>query len=466
MISSSLQTIFSDCADFYSRELTQNGWTVSFCFLKGMTDRALLGELVLRPLLEKLNAADFSGDLFTTLRTAALRSAESPAEAEDALLRGEILLSVRKTLPSGGEKSSEVLINLQTGLSRNVSEPNSDVTIRGPRVGFVEDIEKNMTLLRQSLRTPDLKFLSLEVGRISHTRVMLCYLDSRADKSLVSELSARICNLKAEALADSATLEMLLLGKRSPLFPVFGSTEKADKAASKLLAGRIGILVDGSPFVLTVPYVFAESIQSAEDYLHTPYYATAIRLVRFLSVFLSLFLPALLVCCGKLPPKALPDGLQKQFLNIKNDLPNSLFLECLTSLLVFELVREVGVRMPRTVGDAVGIVASIILGDAAVEAGLASPIVILVVALSAVCAFIVPAYMYVTVLLRFLFLLAAELFGFAGLFLGLAILLTVTARMESFGAPYLSPLSPWRKKGLEDFLLAIPKKTLGRKETL
>ena len=463
---SHIRSSFSDCADFYSRELTVGDWTLSLCFFKGMTDRGALGELVLRPLLAELNAGVFDGDFFSLLRTGSVRPANSPEAAEDALLRGEVLLVARKTLRTGGEKQTSVLVNLQTGLSRSVSEPNSDVTIRGPRVGFVEDVEKNMTLLRQSMRTGDLKFLTLEVGKISHTRVVLAYLDSRADKALISELSARICNLKAEALTDSGNLEMLLLGKRSPLFPVFGSTEKADKAASKLLAGRIGILVDGSPFVLTVPYVFAESIQSAEDYLHTPYYATAIRLVRFLSVFLSLFLPALLVACGKISPEALPDGLRKQLSDIRNDLPTTLFLECLTSLLVFELVREVGVRMPRTVGDAVGIVASIILGDAAVEAGLASPIVILAVALSAVCAFIVPAYMYVTVLLRFLFLVAAELFGFAGLFLGLAILLTVTARLESFGAPYLSPLSPWRPKGLEDFLLAIPKKTLGRKETL
>ena len=463
---SSLGTVFADCADFYTREICAGGWTLSFCFFTGMTDRALLGDLVLRPLLGEMRAGVFAGDLSAVLRAAVVRDAENEQTAADALLRGEVLLCVRKTTASGGEKTRTVLVNLQTGLSRDVSEPNSDVTIRGPRVGFVEDIEKNVTLLRQSLRTPDLKFLSLEVGKISHTRVMLCYLDSRADKALVSELSAKICRCDAEALADSGNLEMLILGKRSPLFPVFGSTEKADKAASKLLAGRVGILVDGSPFVLTAPYVFAESIQSAEDYLHTPYYATAIRLVRFLSVFLSLFLPALLVCCGKIPEQALPEGLRKQLLNVQSDLPTSLFLECLTSLLVFELVREVGVRMPRTVGDAVGIVASIILGDAAVEAGLASPIVILVTALSAVCAFIVPAYMYATVLLRAVFLFAAELFGFAGVFLGLAVLLTVTSRLESFGTPYLSPLSPWKAKGLEDFLLAIPKKTVGRKEEL
>ena len=460
-----LKTAYSDCADFSFREFSRDGWQVAFCYLKGMADRREAGELILRPLLASLSENSFTGDFATVLRASSVQSVTTPDEAADALLRGELFLCAR-TKTKSGEKTVSCLANLQTGLSRPVSEPNSDVTIRGPRVGFVEDVEKNMTLLRQDLRTPDLKFVTLTAGSYSHTRIVLCYLDSRCDKALVSELSRRISTIKAEAILDVGNLEMLLLGKRSPLFPLFGSTEKTDKAASKLLAGRVGILVDGSPFMLSAPYVFAESIQSAEDYLRTPYYATAIRCLRFLSVFLSLFLPAILVAVGKLDPSALPGNLTKQLSNVKEDLPTSLFLECLTSLAVFELVREVGVRMPRTVGDAVGIVASIILGDAAVEAKLASPLVILTVALSAVCAFIVPVYMYATVLLRFVFLLAAEVFGFAGLFLGLVILLTAVSRMESWGAPYLSPLSPWRKQGLQDFLLAVPKKTLGRKEIL
>ncbi len=459
---SALQETFSDCADFQLQQISFGEARLAVAYFKGMCSRESLGELVMKPLLTALQDGDFTGNFGALLRCASLKTPKTQAQTADALLRGEVFLAV------GRENGTAwfCLANLQSGLSRSVGEPDSDVTVRGPRLGFVEDAEKNMTLLRQFLRTGDLKFVSLTVGSVSHTRVTLAYLESRADKKLVDNLSRKIAGLRAEALMDSGNLEMLLQGRHSPLFPMMGSTEKADKAASKLLAGRVGILVDGSPFVLTAPYVFAESLQSAEDYLRTPYYATAVRFLRFFSLLLSLFLPALLVACFDFHPELLPDALRSQIEESRADLPLSMFWECVACLAVFELVREVGVRMPRTVGDAVGIVASIILGDAAVQAGLASALVIMAVALSAVCAFIVPVYMYATVLLRFLFLFIAELFGFPGLALGAAMLLILSARMDSFGAPYLSPLSPLHPKGLEDFLIAIPKKTLGRKEEL
>ena len=456
-----LSTEFADCADFTLRQMQAGKHRLALACFKGMSERGALGELVLRPLLTVLRKDTFDGNYGEILRCGSLQTPEDLPEIFDALLRGDVFLAVEVE-----ESVHFCLANVQAGLSRSVEEPNSDVTVRGPRLGFLEDAEKNMTLLRQFLRTGQLKFISLTVGSISRTRITLAYLEGRADKTLVDNLSRRIASLRAEAVMDSGNLEMLLQGRHSPLFPMMGSTEKVDKAASKLLAGRVGVIVDGSPFVLTVPYVLAESIQSAEDYLRTPYYATAIRCLRFYSLLLSLFLPAIVVAIGDYHPSLMPGGLGEQLIEGRKDLPLNLFWECVACLAVFELVREVGVRMPRTVGDAVGIVASIILGDAAVGAGLASSLVIMTVALSAVCAFIVPAYMYATVLLRFLFLFAAELFGFPGIALGIILLVALTSQMDSFGAPYLSPLSPMHLRGLEDFLLAIPKKTLGRREEL
>lgn len=456
-----LQTEFADCADLTLRQMQAGGHRLAIACFKGMSERGALGDLVLRPLLNVLKQGTFDGNYGEVLRCGSLQTPESMPQVFDAMLRGDVFLAV--DTKNGAQFC---LANVQAGLSRSVQEPDSDVTVRGPRLGFLEDAEKNMTLLRQFLRTGKLKFISLTVGKLSRTRITLAYLEGRADQTLVDDLSRRIASLHAEAVMDSGNLEMLLQGRHSPLFPMMGSTEKVDKAASKLLAGRVGVIVDGSPFVLTAPYVFAESIQSAEDYLRTPYYATAIRFLRFFSMLLSLFLPAIVVAIGEFHPTLMPGGLGEQLMEGRKDLPLSLFWECVACLAVFELVREVGVRMPRTVGDAVGIVASIILGDAAVGAGLASSLVIMTVALSAVCAFIVPVYMYATVLLRFLFLFAAELFGFPGIALGMLLLVSLTAQMNSFGAPYLSPLSPLHPRGLEDFLVAIPKKTLGRREEL
>lgn len=452
---------FADCADFNFQQIRAGKYHFTMANFKGLTDRMAVGDMILRPMLACLRQNAFDGNFGEVVRSGTVTEPVDMEMVSTFLLRGEVFLAV--------EREGMVyycLANVHMGVSRSVGEPETDVTVRGPRLGFLEDSEKNMTMLRQFLRTGDLKFVSLIIGNTSHTRITLAYLESRADRKLIDDLSRQIASLHAEAITDSGYLEMLLQKRRSPLFPLMGSTEKVDKAASKLLAGRVGILVDGSPFVLTAPYVFAESIQSAEDYLRTPYYATAVRILRLLSLLVSLFLPALFVSFGEFHPELLPDVIWEDMQESRAELPFTLFWECFVALLIFELVREVGVRMPRTVGDAVGIVASIILGDAAVEAKLASPLVIMAVALSAVCAFIVPTYMYSTVLLRFSFLLAAGLFGLYGIFLGIVLLLALTARLESFGVPYLSPLSPLHPKGLEDFLLAIPKKTLGRREQL
>lgn len=452
---------FADCADFNFLQTDVGACRFTMANFKGLTDRVSVGDAVLRPMLDALHAGVFDGDYRKILRNGSVMEVPDVQTAVGWLLRGEVFLAVER----GGE-AFFCLANVHMGVSRAIGEPETDVTVRGPRLGFVEDSEKNMTMLRQFLRTGDLKFVSLVIGELSHTRITLAYLESRADGKLVNDLSRRIATLNAQAVTDSGYLEMLLQGRRSPLFPLMGSTEKVDKAASKLLAGRVGILVDGSPFVLTAPYVFAESIQSAEDYLRTPYYATAVRCLRLFALIVSIFLPAVLVAFGEFHSELLPDVILQNLHETRAELPFTLFWECLVALLIFELVREVGVRMPRTVGDAVGIVASIILGDAAVEAKLASSTVIMAVALSAVTAFIVPTYMYSTVLLRFAFLFLAGAFGLYGIFLGLVMLVAPVSRLDSFGVPYLSPLSPLHPQGLEDFLLAIPKKTLGRREEL
>lgn len=456
-----LQKEFKDCGDFQLGELTVGENRLAAAFFRGMCDRTAVSETVLRPLLARLREGVFDGNFGAVLYGGGLSFPASGKEISQALLRGEVFLAVEA---QGGVFFC--LAAAYAGVHRAVTQPETDVTLRGPRLGFVEDGDKSMVMLRQFLRTGDLKFVSLYAGEVSRTRITLAYLESRADLSLVEDLKKKISARKPASVMDAGYLELLLQGKKNPLFPLMGSTEKVDKAASKLLAGRVALLVDGSPFVLTAPYVFWEGLQSAEDYLRTPYYATAVRCLRFLALLLAVFLPALFVALGEFHPHLLPEAIRENLGASREGLPFPLFWECFFSLMVFELVREVGVRMPRTVGDAVGLVASIILGDAAVEAGLASTLVIMAVALSAVCAFIVPAFMYATALLRFSFLFLGGFFGLPGICLGVCLLVALLSAEESFAVPYLSPLSPPNPKGMEDLLLTLPKKTLGRREEL
>ncbi len=456
-----LKNQFKDCADFQLGEITAGENRFVLAYFRGLCDRTAVSDSLLRPMLECLRQNDFQGNFGEVIRNGSMTTPKDYGEISAGILRGDAFLGV--------ENKNGVffcMAPVYAGVSRAVDQPDTDVTMRGPRLGFVEDTDKSMVLLRQYLRTGDLKFTSLYLGSVTHTRITIAYLESRADMGFVEELKNRISALEASTVMDSGYLELLLQGKKNTIFPLMGSTEKVDKAAAKLLAGRVALLVDGSPFVLTAPYVFTESLQSPEDYLRTPYYATAIRCLRLLALVASVLLPALFVAVGEFHPELLPKALAETLASSREGLPFSLFWECFLSLVVFELVREVGVRMPRTVGDAVGLVASIILGDAAVQAGLASTLVIMAVALSAVCAFIVPAMMYATVLLRFSFLFLGGFFGLPGMCVGLGVLLFSLSCLESFGVPYLSPLSPFKPKGLEDMLLTIPKKTLGRREDL
>ena len=228
----------------------------------------------------------------------------------------------------------------------------------------------------------------------------------------------------------------------------------------------MAVFVDGSPFVLTAPYVFAESLQSAEDYLKSPVYATVMRLLRVLALLLSLYFPAMYIAVLKYGPELLPDAVTAILRESREGMPLEPFFEIVIMLVVFELLREVGIRMPRTVGDAVGIVGSLIVGDAATEAGLASTVVVVVVAITAVCTFIVPMYMNAQLLFRFVFLFAAYFFSFFGVIAATLLLLSYLAKKESFGVPYLSPLAPVVPAGMLDFLLAVPKRSMRRRDRL
>ncbi len=427
MLKDEITKRFENCDDFVLRQY-KNGYV---CYIKGITSRDVISKCIMRPLL----SAEGQKPLADILTVTSVKEYKGVSAACEALTRGEALVVYR------GEAC---LCNVQDEETRSVSQSESDVTVKGPKQGFIEDAETNLALLRRYIRSSRFKSESFVCGSETRTKVCICYVDGRADKSVVESVRKKLDEINATAVVDSGNIAVLLSRKKGfPFFPLTGSTEKVDKVASKLVAGRVAIICDGSPFVLTVPYVFAESIQSAEDYLRSAWYATFMRCLRFISLLIALLLPALYLCM-----KHTADAL----------------VDLLVTLIIFELLREVGVRMPRSVGDAVGLVGSLLIGDAAVQAGLTEDECIIVVAMSAVCAFIVPVYMYDTTLLRFVFILAAFLFGYAGVALALAAVTAAMCGTVSFGSHYMSPASPFKSGGMLDFLLAVPTVTLGRKE--
>jgi len=453
-----IQRLFTDCGDFVCREGVFDGGRFALMFIRGITSRDYISESILRPLL-RTDISVFNGDFNSLLECPNLTSADTSVAASEQISKGEVAVLIEN-----GNGFFKAIANAQFTHGRSIDEPDSDVTVRGPKAGFVEDAEKNTAMLRKYIRSADLKLVPFTVGRVSCTSVTLCYVKGRADSEIIKEISKRLGNIKADIITDSTHIAMLLCGKRNRLLPTCGSSEKVDKVASKLMAGRIGIIVDGSPFVLTLPYLFIEGLQSAEDYLHTPYYATFIRALRLFAMVSAIFAPGVLCAVVNYNPNLMPKEFYGIIQESRKDIPVSFFWEIISILLLFEVLREVGVRMPRTVGDAVGIVGSVILGNTAVEAGIVSAVGVITVAFSAVCAFITPAYMYVIVLARVAVLIAAELFGIAGLLISFGVLFGMVCFKRSFGSPYLYPIIPFNAKGFGDTVICNPKKTLGRKE--
>lgn len=451
---------FSDCGDFICREGGKAGARFAVMLLRGINSRDYIAEAILRPLVRN-DLSSFDGDFGSILECHYITPAADASAAAESIAKGDMLI-----LTESGNGFFKVIANAQFSPGRGIEEPGSDVTLRGPKAGFVENAEINIALLRRIIRTPKLKFRFFTVGKVSQTGVILSYVEGRASQRFAEDIARRISEINADVITDSTNVAMLLGCKGLTLLPSFGSTEKVDKAASKLMAGRIAIIVDGSPFVLTLPFLFIEGLQASDDYLHTPYYATFIRTLRFAAFIAAIFAPAILCAVIANDSSVMPDKFYGIIDKAREDIPISFFWEIMAVLLLFEILREVGVRMPRTVGDAVGIVGSIILGNTAVEAGIVSSVGVITVAFSAVCAFITPAYMYIIVLARIFVLTVTELFGFWGLGISAFLLFAVMIGKKSFGVPYFTPLIPFNSKGAEDTFLALPKKTLGRRERM
>lgn len=456
-----IRNAFSGCADFNSRRIIfGNGKTGYLINIGSYTDRDYISESIVMPLLKQGCSPKSKEEIFNLITSTELSEITDIETAITKLLSGFAVIMLEL---DGGY--SVFCCQVRMVASRSVGEPESEIVLKGPREGFIESSEDNLALLRKRLKTTSFKSVRLTGGKYTDTTIYLCYIEGIANTDTVNRIKSRLNEIRLPAVIDSGYIEHYLQKSAPSLFTNVGNSEKPDVVAAKMLEGRVAIICDGSPVVLTVPYLFIESLQSAEDYLKTPYYSSFIRTLRFISLIISLYLPAFYLSTIEHHTSALPYELYKTVIKLRKDVPFGVFGELLTVLFIFELIREVGIRMPRAVGNAVGIVAGLILGDAAISANLASAPVIMVASLTAVCTFITPAFMNSAVIIRFINLLLAQSFGFPGIILSICFICACLARKESFGVPYLMPFTPIKPKGLCDTLISLPKSALSHTTT-
>ena len=442
---------------------TQDQVNCLLFYADGVVNKELLGELVIKPLSrltlsekqpngQKSNKEGQNGDtvsalsadiILQTLRFPELKTVTNIQDSVKEILDGNTLLLV-DGIPSGFIAGAKLLP------VRAIMEPPTDVAIKGPREGFIEDIKTNMALVRKRLKSPDLRFETLRVGKRSDTAVSICWLEGTSNQQVKEAIKKRIQQIEIDNVPDSSYISAFLTPRKHSVFRTVGTTEKPDIFTAKISEGRVGILVDGSPIALTVPYFLTEDFQSSEDYFISPFMATLFRFLRVLSLFVALLLPAFYVSVQLFKMQLVPLGLMLTIASSIRELPLSPSLEMFVVLLLLEVLKEASIRMPKYVGMSLSVVGALVLGETAVSAGFLSTPAIIIVAFSGICLYTVPNFVETGSILRWIFLIVAGSLGPFGIILLATFLLYYLLSADAYGAPLLAPFSPLVPHDLRD----------------
>lgn len=443
----SLKQAFSDTSDLVTKELTtSDSKNIAIVFIDNVVDQLLLSTSVIAPLQE------LSTDSETDIADLAKQKIISYSQVSEAKDANEVTTNILNGFCAIFFEDSEKVLIVQCvkWIVRTPLEPPTSAVIRGPREGFVEDVVTNIALLRKRLKTPKLKIENLKIGRKTNSEVRIVYLADVADKAVVDKVKSKLADVDIDGIVDSNYLAEFLQDGKHFLFRQVGSTEKPDIATAKILEGRVAILVDGSPIVLTVPYILVEDLQSSNDYYITNGSASFLRMLRLLGGIIAILLPGVYVALLCHHIKVIPIKILITITNSIQGIPLSPLLEILFIIFLFETLYEASLRMPRYMGLALSVVGALILGETAVQAGLISPPAVLIVALTGVMSYTLPELTNQISLLRLIFTFLGGFLGIFGIVLGTVFLIGYLANMDSYGAPYLAPFAPTIKSDLKD----------------
>ncbi len=453
--------IFDRCGEIWFREfeLGTNPPIKMMAFgLDGMLLTDQVNENVLKPLmtiegmineLKPNNVMDMVKNKL--IPVGEIKTSRQVSKISDGVLAADLALLI-----DGCDNA--ILLGVKGYEKRAMSEPETEPTVRGPRDGFIENILTNVTTVRKRIRSSRLKTEYLEVGLLSKTEVAIVYIEGIADNKVVQEVKDRIRRIDTDMILESGNIEEFIKDDWVSPFPQILSTERPDRVSAHLVEGHVAVFVDNTPFVLIMPVTFFHFLQSSEDYYSGFAIGTAIRLLRSFAVIIALLGPSLYIAITTFHQAMIPTTLLFSIAKAREGVPFPAMLEAFIMEVTFELLREAGVRLPRQVGQAVSIVGALVIGDAAVSAGLVSSSMVIVVAITAISSFAMPSYPGAIVLrlLRFVFMFLAGTLGLFGITLGLMGLFIHLCSLRSFGVPYISPIMPLTLKDWKDFIIRLP----------
>ncbi|MEC0228992.1 spore germination protein [Paenibacillus alba] len=458
-----VRTIFGNSSDISSGELcidVETNHTFGYVFLEQLVNKTFFQEMMSMlntrsaQLIEEMNTGFYVyPDLVKNIlhTSGEVNTIETFEDICQSMLCGATIIFMNGY-------SLALSVNTGGGEQRSVEEPTTQSVVRGPRDGFTESIGTNISLIRKRIKSPNLWLETISIGRVTQTSVSIMHIHGIANDKIVEEVRLRLHRIDIDGILESGNIEELIQDETFTPFPTIYNTERPDVIASGLLEGRVAIFVDGTPFVLEAPALFVQFFQSAEDYYQRAEFATLIRILRYICFFISLMAPSFYIAVTTFHQELVPSSLLFNLAAQREGIPFPAFVEALLMEVTFEILREAGVRLPKTVGQAVSIVGALVIGQGAVDAGLVSPAMVIVVAITAISNFVIPAFsMGIPIrILRFILMIFAATFGLFGITVGLIGMVQHLCSLRSFGVPYMSPMAPFVLADQKDTILRLP----------
>ena len=461
-----VEQYFSRCSDLIVRRF-RIGEAVScdavLLYLDGMTDSAVVHDNILVPLMHPvlIDAAislKVSSDFFAFVHTQLLPSGETTIvrtmdETVQAMMNGDVVLLLDQSIQG-------LVIDAKGFPHRDLGEPRNEKTLRGPQEAFVEAMRVNTAMLRRRLHTGALKLEQMTIGTYTQTAVTIAYLEHIANDNIIDEVRRRLNNIKkVDSILNASCIEQYIEDRPFSIFPQVQYTERPDKTAAALLEGRVALIVDGSPDVILLPVLFTQLLQSSEDYYNRIVAGTFVRWVRYMGLFIATTLPSLYVAVISFHAELIPFNLLLSIATAREGVPFPAFVEAIMMEIAFELLREASIRMPGVIGNTIGIVGALVIGDAAVSARLVAPQMVIVVAITAIGSFAIPSIeaSYPIRLIRFPLMILAATLGLYGVMLGWLVIIMYLIRLRTFGFPYLAPLAPLKNGELLALAVRMPR---------
>jgi hypothetical protein len=449
-----LGDVFQKCSDFRLKRFKhfKSNTEYLLAWIDGMSDKEAMREHVVEGILNvEKNMFTNSNLTDGIIPIIDINREKNFKKTIDELLSGSPIL----ILDGAGEA---IIMALSAIEARDVTESNNENNVRGPKEAFTESLRTNGSLIRKKIHTPNLKLEEKTIGEITKTKLLIAYIEGIAKPEIIEEVRKRISQIKIDSVLESAYIEEFIEDNKFTVFPQIEHTEKPDKVAAALLEGRITIIVDGTPTVIIVPTVFACFLQTAEDYYERYIYTSFVRILRFAYINISLLFPSIYIATTTFHPEMIPTKLLLTIVASREGIPFPAFIEALLMEVTFEVLREAGVRLPRAIGQTISIVGALVIGQAAVQAGIVSPAMVIVVSTTAIASFSIPAYNIAFALrfLKFPMMILAASFGFYGIIYALLLILIHLCRLKSFGVPYLSGFAPFIAEETKDTFFRGP----------